>query len=47
MMRHNLFPTKTGDLAEVQKQLTNLLNKFNKLPVESTLEFNDCYIKSV
>ncbi|BAJ00220.1 paraquat-inducible protein B [Shewanella violacea DSS12] len=34
----NIFPTKTGELAEVQKQLTELLHKFNKLPVEDTLK---------
>ncbi|PSU17667.1 intermembrane transport protein PqiB [Photobacterium kishitanii] len=43
---YNLFPTKTGDLAEVQKQLTNLLNKFNKLPVEDTLNSMTATLKA-
>ncbi|OBU16866.1 paraquat-inducible protein B [Photobacterium aquimaris] len=43
---YDLFPTKTGDLAEVQKQLTNLLNKFNKLPVEDTLNSMTATLKA-
>lgn len=34
---YDVFPTREGELAEVQKQLTSLLDKFNKLPVENTL----------
>ncbi|MCP3699645.1 MAG: intermembrane transport protein PqiB [Aliivibrio sp.] len=43
---YEIFPTKPGDLAEVQKQLTNLLNKFNKLPVEDTLNSMTATLKA-
>ncbi|PSU22768.1 intermembrane transport protein PqiB [Photobacterium phosphoreum] len=43
---YDIFPTKTGDLAEVQKQLTNLLDKFNKLPVEDTLNSMTATLKA-
>ncbi|OBU24646.1 intermembrane transport protein PqiB [Photobacterium aquimaris] len=43
---YEVFPTKAGDLAEVQKQLTNLLNKFNKLPVEDTLNSMTATLKA-
>lgn len=33
-----VFPTKKGGLAEVQKQISDLLNKFNGLPMDKTLE---------
>ncbi|MGF1760642.1 intermembrane transport protein PqiB [Photobacterium sagamiensis] len=32
-----LFPTHAGGLAEIQKQVSGFLNKFNDLPVEDTL----------
>lgn len=43
---YEVFPTKAGNLAEVQKQLTNLLNKFNKLPVEDTLNSMTATLKA-
>ncbi|KJF83309.1 intermembrane transport protein PqiB [Photobacterium angustum] len=43
---YEVFPTKSGGLAEVQKQLTNLLNKFNKLPVEDTLNSMTATLKA-
>ncbi len=32
-----LFPTKAGGFAEIQKQISGVLKKFNDLPVEDTL----------
>jgi len=34
---YEIFPTRAGGFAEIQKQITSLLNKFNKLPIEDTL----------
>ncbi|MRI34840.1 paraquat-inducible protein B [Endozoicomonas sp. OPT23] len=33
-----VFPTQRGGFAEVQKQVTDLLQKLNQLPIEETLE---------
>lgn len=35
---YNVFPSQTGGFAEVQKQVTDLLQKLNELPVDKTLE---------
>ncbi len=35
--RYNIFPTRAGGFAEIQKKVSDLLNKFNGLPVEDTL----------
>ncbi|WP_419240591.1 intermembrane transport protein PqiB [Photobacterium leiognathi] len=43
---YDVFPTKEGDLAEVQKQISMLLNKFNKLPVEDTLNSMTATLKA-
>ncbi|EAR53386.1 putative paraquat-inducible protein B [Photobacterium sp. SKA34] len=43
---YDVFPTKTGDLAEVQKQLTSMLTKFNKLPIEDTLNSMTATLKA-
>ncbi|HIF9457352.1 TPA: intermembrane transport protein PqiB [Photobacterium damselae] len=34
---YDIFPTKAGGFAEVQKQVTDLLKKLNNLPVEKTV----------
>ncbi|MGF1759547.1 intermembrane transport protein PqiB [Photobacterium sagamiensis] len=34
---YDLFPTRAGGFAEIQKQVSSLLNKFNDLPVEETI----------
>ncbi|HIF9341263.1 TPA: intermembrane transport protein PqiB [Photobacterium damselae] len=34
---YDVFPTKAGGFAEVQKQVTDLLKKLNNLPVEKTV----------
>lgn len=34
---YQVFPTRAGGFAEIQKQVTSLLHKFNKLPIEDTL----------
>ena len=35
---YDVFPTKAGGFAEIQKQVASLLDKLNNLPVESTLK---------
>lgn len=35
--RYDIFPTRAGGFAEIQKKISDLLNKFNALPVENTL----------
>jgi paraquat-inducible protein B len=35
--RYDIFPTRAGGFAEIQKKVSDLLNKFNNLPVEDTL----------
>ncbi|RJX73612.1 MCE family protein [Vibrio sinensis] len=35
--QYDVFPTRQGGFAEVQKQVTDLLRKLNKLPVEDTI----------
>ncbi|MEF1205235.1 intermembrane transport protein PqiB [Photobacterium damselae] len=35
--KYDIFPTKAGGFAEVQKQVTDLLKKLNNLPVEKTV----------
>ncbi|OAN11079.1 paraquat-inducible protein B [Photobacterium jeanii] len=34
---YDIFPTQAGGFAEIQKQVTTLLDKFNNLPLEQTL----------
>ncbi|MGR5076328.1 intermembrane transport protein PqiB [Photobacterium swingsii] len=35
--QYDIFPTQAGGFAEIQKQVTTLLDKFNDLPLEETL----------
>lgn len=35
--RYEIFPTRAGGFAEIQKKVSDLLNKMNALPVEDTL----------
>ncbi|OLQ74271.1 paraquat-inducible protein B [Photobacterium proteolyticum] len=36
--RYDIFPTKAGGFAQIQKQISAILSKINNLPVEDTLE---------
>lgn len=35
--QYDIFPTKAGGFAEIQKQISAILNKVNEMPVEDTL----------
>ncbi|UXI03778.1 intermembrane transport protein PqiB [Photobacterium sp. TY1-4] len=35
--KYDIFPTKAGGFAEIQKQISAVLNKVNEMPVEDTL----------